>query len=135
MASDWTVDTLRDHVEALLDAADKRYEQRFDAAENAVAKADAASEKRFDGVNEFRAALADQTASLIPRAEAETRLTVLNEKLSELGIEMRAAVGTLRESQTNSAGRDHGISQSWLVLLGAMGVAGVATDILTRLVK
>lgn len=65
----------RAHIMALLSEKDKRDEQRFQAnkeainaallaAEKAVAKAEAAAEKRFEGVNEFRAQLADQARTL-----------------------------------------------------------------------
>ena len=78
--SGWTVDTLHSHIVKLLDAADKRYEQRFDAqekavrealaaADRAVIKAETAAEKRFDSVNEFRGQLKDQTSTMLTRGE------------------------------------------------------------------
>lgn len=84
----WSLDTLREHLQALLVEADKRNQQRFDgqekavsaalqAAKEAVTKAETAAEKRFDSVNEFRQQLSDQAASFMPRREAEQRLGVL----------------------------------------------------------
>ncbi len=78
--SGWTVDTLHNHISDLMRAADKRYEQRFDAqekavkdalasADRAVNKAETASEKRLDSVNEFRKTLSDQTGTFLTRAE------------------------------------------------------------------
>jgi hypothetical protein len=78
--SEWTTDTALAHVLALRDADDTRYEQRFlaqeksvaaalHAAEKATDKADTAAEKRFDGVNEFRATLKDQQGTYITRTE------------------------------------------------------------------
>lgn len=77
---EWTIGTLREHVLALREADDKRYSQRsadqekavqaaLNAAEKATDKADAASEKRFDGVNEFRSTLKDQQSTYITRTE------------------------------------------------------------------
>jgi len=63
------------HLKELLAAADRRYEQRFDAQEKAVqaalnaAKAEQASEKRLDSVNEFRAQLRDQAGTFVTRSE------------------------------------------------------------------
>lgn len=37
--SGWTVDTLRAHLLAVMDERDRRYEQRFNASERAVEKA------------------------------------------------------------------------------------------------
>lgn len=86
--SGWTLDTLKDHLSALITGNDKRYEQRFDAsqkaielgfsaqksavdaalaaADRAVIKAEFAAEKRFDSVNEFRKTQDDRD-----RAETE----------------------------------------------------------------
>jgi hypothetical protein len=62
----------REHFEALLEQMELRYEQRFQAqnsaiqaallsTKEAISKSDAAVEKRFDSVNEFRGQLNDQT--------------------------------------------------------------------------
>jgi hypothetical protein len=75
-----------------MDAADRRYEQRFSdsqkavdaalsAAEKAVVKAEGAAERRFDSVNEFRATLEDQQRLLIPRLEAESRMAAIDRRL------------------------------------------------------
>lgn len=74
--SGWTTDTLKAHVdrqfeliERLRLEAEKRYEQRFQSQEKAIDKSDTATEKRFEGVNEFRQALADQTSKFLTRDE------------------------------------------------------------------
>ena len=101
------------HTLSLIGANDHRYEQRFSdieqrfqdaqrlvemqyqahkdavnlaltAAERAVLKAEAASEKRFDAVNEFRATLADQQRTLMPRAESDRAFAAVAEKLAAL---------------------------------------------------
>ncbi len=83
----WTLDTLErflsDRIDALRDsigAQDQQNKERFAAAkeqvmlaltsaDKAIVKADSATERRFEGVNEFRATLADQAATLLPRSE------------------------------------------------------------------
>jgi hypothetical protein len=132
--SGWTIDTLREHVEALLGEKDLRDQQRYDsqvkaleaaltaqqeavraamaAAERAGEKVEIASEKRFDQVNEFRQLVQDIIASLMPRAEAEQRLTGLAEKVEELKL----AVG-------KGAARGAGLAAGWGYLLGAVGLA------------
>ncbi len=52
----------------------------FSSAERAIAKAEAATEKRFEGVNEFRAQLTDQAARFVTRDE----LRALEDKLAGL---------------------------------------------------
>lgn len=51
------------------------------SADRAVSKAELASEKRFESVNEFRATLADQQRTLMPRSESEANNRALSEKL------------------------------------------------------
>lgn len=100
---------LRNEIHAVKDiiaANDLRYSQRFDAsqtalnaalegqklsvvaalaaADRAVAKAEVASEKRFDSVNEFRNTLADQQRTLMPRAEVEIVIKSLEDKITGL---------------------------------------------------
>lgn len=106
MAGEWTFETLLEHVLAKIDANDQRYQQRFldaqtavntamsaaekavsaalSAAKEAVIKAETASDKRFEGVNEFRATLSDQQRTLMPRSEAELRLNAMAAQLESL---------------------------------------------------
>ena len=60
---------LRDYFERLLGEADRRYEQRFAASEQAVSKAERSMANRLDGMNEFRDALKDQASRMATREE------------------------------------------------------------------
>ena len=104
--SGWTVDTLKAHFDTLRATDGKNVEQRFVAAEErttlaltaadrAVIKAENATEKRFDAVNEFRATLADQASTLMPRAEAEIRLRGLSEQIEDLRGTRRGGIATV----------------------------------------
>jgi hypothetical protein len=46
----------------------------LDAADKALTKAEQASEKRFEGVNEFRATLQDQASRFVTRAEMDAKI-------------------------------------------------------------
>ncbi len=91
---------LREYVEALLEQQDHRYQQRFEAqtkaidaallaAEKAVTKAETATERRFESVNEFRATLGDQAAKLATRLE----LDAANERVRELAARVERMEG------------------------------------------
>jgi hypothetical protein len=123
--------SLKEHIERILGEMDKRYEQRFAASqkassdalaatEKAIDKQDAASEKRFASVNEFRATLSDQAAQLLPRAEAQVEFKALRDRLDAI---------TLR--QERSEGKSTGLSAGWGYLVGLIGflaaVAGLAS--------
>lgn len=118
----WTIDTLRLHLEALIEANDRRYEQRFkdsgtavgaalSAAKEAVVKAETAAEKRFESVNEFRGTLSDQQRMLMPRTEAELRFSALESQ-------MHTAVNALQAASTLNAQR---IAEITAVGVGAKG--------------
>jgi len=99
-------------VEVLLDERDRRYEERFKASddktslalassEKAISKAETATEKRFDNVNEFRETLKDQAANLITRAEVSTKFESYDDKLSS----MQKEIQILRETNRLGEGR------------------------------
>ena len=84
-----------DHVLTLVEANDKRYAQQAEAqkeainaalaaADRAVAKAEAATEKRFESVNEFRGTLDNQQRTLIPRSEVNVMIRGLEDKIDNL---------------------------------------------------
>lgn len=106
--------------EALWTERDRRYQERFEsqntaiqaamlAAEKAVDKAERATEKRFEGVNEFRQALSDQSKLFATRAE----LSNLSERLRFYESKMDAIEG-----------RASGAARLWGILLGCVGLIG-----------
>ena len=120
--SGWTVDTLHEHLDVRMADKDVRDQQRFDAqsqaiaaalqaAKEAVAKAETATEKRFESVNEFRAQLADLVARLLPRNEYDTAHQALIEKISDLASRIDRTEGKA------TGGRD-----LWGYLVGAVGI-------------
>ena len=141
--TEWTVVTLREHVDVRLTDMDRRYSERFEAqtkaldaaflaqqaavqaaltsAEKAVGKAEVAAEKRFDSVNEFRGTLADQAAQLMSRAEAAALLAAVDVKLAAL--DEKIGITALRVEKMASA--SGGMRDGWQLLAGA--VALVAT--------
>jgi hypothetical protein len=91
----WTIETLKEYVDSVLAQINLRNDQRFkdsqtavdaalNAAKEAVTKQEAASEKRFESVNEFRAQMGDQQRTLMPRPEAELRMGSLEGRVADL---------------------------------------------------
>jgi hypothetical protein len=115
------------------DERDKRYEQRFmaqeqstktafesqqlamaaalAAADRAVAKAEVATEKRFDSVNEFREQLKDQANTLMTRSESDARMSSMTEKIDRL---------TNRADMRD--GKGDGLTSGWGFLVGGIGI-------------
>jgi len=78
---------------------DKAVQAALLAAKEAVLKAEVASEKRFESVNEFRGQLSDQTNTFMPRTEAEQRTSALAEKISDLTDRVNKAEGATKGSE------------------------------------
>src|SRR5688572_28189778 len=88
MIGKWTFDSLYEYFSKWINESDLRYSQRFDAQQKAIDKSDAAAEKRFQSVNEFRASLSDQNKTFMPRSEAEARAHSNADKIDVLASRM-----------------------------------------------
>lgn len=131
MSAEWTVETLLAHLIVILDERDLRYQQRYDAqqsaigaalqsAQEAVLKAEVATEKRFESVNEFRGTLSDQAATFISRNEIETLRAANDDRVADL-----------TERLDRMEGRDAGVGARIASIRGSMAIyVGLATLVL-----
>src|SRR5678810_673441 len=117
------------HLLTLIEGNDKRYEERFSAsqkalelglagqkseisaalaaADRAVMKAEVATEKRFESVNEFRGTLDQQQRTLIPRSEVEVLMRGVEEKIrtnAKALDEMKATINGLQSERAGIRG-------------------------------
>ena len=151
--SAWTVDSLKEFVFAILVEKDMRYEQRFTAqqialrdalvaqekavqaallaAQDAVNKAETAAEKRFDAVNEFRAQLADQAATLMPRQETQVLLDGLAERIDQ----QSKRIGDGEKRINEFAGHARGANDVWGYVIGAFGIFVAVAAIVVAVTK
>lgn len=131
--SEWTVDTLKEHILTLFGEKDRAVQAALAAqkelaqmamqnAERAVLKAEAATERRFEGVNEFRAQLGDQQRTLMPRQEAELRLNTLDREHDEI-----------KNRLTAIEGKSRGFAGGWAVAVGIAGLLGAVVAIIVAL--
>lgn len=137
--SGWTVDTVHVHLLDLIRAADIRYTQRFEAQAEAIRKAEDATEKRFESVNEFRAALTDQSRNSPSRIEVDGQYAALGAQISETrkSLEDKAASNAARISGLEGdmkglGGRSSGVQQQWGYIFAAIGaMVAIASIIIT----
>jgi hypothetical protein len=101
------IDDLERRVGDRFQASDKQNSLALAASDKAVEKAELASEKRFDGANEFRQTLADQAKEFV----AKSSLDDLRDKLNMV---------VSRIDRMESKGQ--GLASGWGYL-----VAGIAT--------
>jgi hypothetical protein len=131
---------------------DKRYDAKFatvkvsaelaaeavrlamNAAEKAVEKAEAATNKRFESVNEFRAQMADMQATFARMDMVESRFVTLSSKVSASAREdvMESRFNAVQRRlddfatwQNTMVGRSSGIQAGWAWIVG--GITVVAT--------
>lgn len=133
-------------IEQVAEEREKRYEQRFSSSDSAVSaailsakeavtKAEIATEKRFDSVNEFRAALADQTLLLATKAEMDARLALYDEKLISITNSVEdanLAINRVCQTEAGTEGRHTGMG---VVVAYAVGGAGVLIAIISVLLR
>lgn len=82
----------------LIDSQAQKVALALDAAEKAIDKAEAATEKRFDAVNEFRAQLADQTQSFARREFVEQEVAAIDRRLDDGTAQRLAIVSEFRST-------------------------------------
>lgn len=141
----WTLETLYIYFAAAIEALEKtgderetRNKERLEAAretidvakaaaDKAIVKAETATEKRFDSVNEFRAALADQTANFMPRTEYNIAHSAIVEKIDSSLVRV-AALETQKDTSAKSS--DRYMSTIFSVLALAISAIGVIIIVL-----
>jgi hypothetical protein len=113
---------LREHVEALALERDRRYEQRFQAQEEALRVERETHKREMAGVNELRGQLNDVIDTMAPKGETNIRISAVDAKVDEV---IRAVAA--------SAGRSTGLGAGWSYLLGAIGALGILYGVITAL--
>jgi hypothetical protein len=135
----WSLETAIDHLLSVISGNDKRYEERFlasqkalelglagqkseisaalAAADRAVLKAEAATEKRFESVNEFRGTLDNQQRTLIPRSEVDVLIRGLDEKI----LNNTKLIETVQIRQREMESQRQGVVGGWGYAVGIVG--------------
>ena len=107
------------------------------SAKEAVTKAEVASDKRFEGVNEFRLTLSDQQRTLMPRQEAEVSFKGLAEKHDAMNRALTDKLVKLENELIESRGGKSGIREGWGYAVGVIGLIllllSVATAVGSRI--
>lgn len=102
---------LRDLMDQRFAAAEGALQIALGEREKAMLKAEAASDRRLEGMNEFRQTLSDQAATLVGRAEFNARIDSIVE-----------AVNRLDKQGSAASGRGAGAAALWGWIVGAAGL-------------
>lgn len=124
----WTFTTLKEFIDEReartierFDHLKKEIDSSLNASAQAVSKAEVANEKRFDSVNEFRAALSDQTNNLLPRAEFNLQYRSVSDRI---GLNENR-IGEMQIQLSSLAARDSAKKEGF-GLIGAVILGSVA---------
>ena len=101
-------------------AMDKQVNAALASSDKAVNKAELATEKRFEGVNEFRETLRDQAATLMPRVEYNVQHRALEDLVSNIAERMTVMENRQLGSKA-SLGQLGGLIIGGAVVAGAIG--------------
>lgn len=81
-ATEWTIATLKEHFDTITADRDVRVNLALSAAKEAVTKAEAADEKRFALLNEFRGQSADESRKFALRESVDQSLSAILDRMS-----------------------------------------------------
>lgn len=99
-------------IQTVISMGSEQVNAAFASSKEAILKAETATERRFESVNEFRAQLNSQTQSFMPREVAEAKLAEVNKKVDEL----TARINT-------GQGKSAGVTASIGLMIAVSGVA------------
>ncbi len=140
----WTLDTLEKFLSTKVDALDRLLTARMDGAERSVStamsaaakaieKSDEATEKRLDAMNEFRAALNDQTKLSLPRIEYTNSHNSLVDKLNESAGRLNERIGAVGDRVTalesGGRGKSQGFGTAGAIVLAVFAGIGTAAGV------
>jgi CHASE3 domain sensor protein len=101
----WTIETLRVHIQAILDERDKALSAALAASNKAIDRVEESVRERFGSVNEFRQTLSDQAGTFITRTEVTAAVDRNTERINEL-----------TDRINKSEGKGAGLNASWVIV-------------------
>jgi hypothetical protein len=137
MTHEWTTATLKELITTVMDERDRRYEQRWLAADTAVQAAFAAAEKanqRSEAAqqnhnaqaNAYREQLREQAATMLPRELFERAHHRLEQDIDELRTFVSESTGRLSQSQRSE---DISLTRLGIFLLSALSFISIALSL------
>ncbi len=112
---------LREYFSLWINSIQQLSEQRFQAQEKAILKAEENQRELNVKNNEFRGQLKDQSEKLMPREEAASMFRNLEGKVDDV----KKDISSLRESRSEGGGRSNLISE-WIPIIVSLVALYVA---------
>lgn len=114
----------------LIDSEAQKVQLALEASNQAISKKEAADEKRFEAVNEFRGQLRDQAATLLPRAEADVRLTSMSGRIDELTNRLNRMTGSDEGESATRSLQSRATAQTIAICVAVVAALGLVVTII-----
>ena len=106
----WTISSLKEYFEMRFDNMENALDARFMSQEKAISVATQASDRRLEGMNEFRDSLKDQATTFATKSELcklEDIITIkldnINKSIQKIEISDATLAGKASQAQVNIA--------------------------------
>lgn len=138
----WTHETLFRYFDALIAGNDRRYSESLENSKNAITKAESATDRRLEGMNEFRDALEASDRDNVKRKEydvamaglqtkIDTAFSLTGKRVDDLSAQVSMLIGLVNDSakvdQANKTGRSEGWKDIALLISIVVAVLAVAS--------
>lgn len=120
--SEWTIDTLKEHHDAMIESLKKELEEGFAQRDKAVDKLEDSTSERFAARNEIQTAMKN-AAEASERAAASLTSTFMPREEALAAIRRNEAdIKAVTDRVNLSSGRGVGIKDSWGWVVGILGL-------------
>ena len=128
-----------------MEERDRRYRERAEAQDKAVAsalatskeaigKAELATEKRLEGLNELRKMATDQAETFARADNVDQRLVGMGAKQEAIDGGLFARVAVLERQAAAAAARGAGIGATWVYIMGGGGLLVAVVSALAAII-
>lgn len=127
--TDTRLHALEDFTDTRLAALEKQIAASLKAQEVAILKAETATEKRFESVNEFRSTLTDQAGTFATKPALDALAVTLASKIDAMRESVDAKIEALRISHDTEI---KGLSKQVYIISGALAAIQVLLQFIPR---
>jgi hypothetical protein len=110
VTEEWTINSLKEYFEMRFDNMESSLDARFEAQEKATSVANQASDKRLEGMNEFRESLREQSTAFATKSEVcklediiTVKLDAINKNLQKIEISDATLAGKASQNSVIGA--------------------------------
>jgi predicted nucleotide-binding protein (sugar kinase/HSP70/actin superfamily) len=117
------INAQKDFMVQILKERDERLAQKFESLAMAINKAEMATEKRFESVNEFRATLTDQQKTFLTSSEYKSAHQNLVDLVSTSGKNLSDNILSQKERIDKLDNIKQGGQNLWVLIIGIVAIA------------